>query len=104
VGSWRSHDGEHPIDASGTLPDGRSFRGPDELRAILVECFPDFERCLTEKLLTYALGRELQAADTCTVERIVRRLDVNGQRFSSLVLGIVSSDPFRKLGPRGELP
>jgi len=61
-------------------------------------------RCLTEKLLTYALGRELQPADACTVERIVRRLAANGQRFSSLVLGIVTSEPFRKLGSRGEHP
>jgi hypothetical protein len=104
VGAWRSQDGELPIDASGTLPDGRSFRGPDELRALLIQRSPDFTRCLTEKLLTYALGRELQSADACTIERIVRRLDVNGQRFSSLVLGIVTSDPFRKLGSRGDLP
>jgi hypothetical protein len=104
VGAWRSRDGGQPIDASGTLPDGRSFRGPDELRALLAERAPDFVRCLTEKLLTYALGRELQPADACTVERIVRRLAANGQRFSSLVLGIVTSEPFRKLGSRGELP
>ncbi len=104
VGAWRDGDGAHPIDASSTLPDGRSFRGPDGLRAVLVERSPDFVRCLTEKLLTYALGRELQPADACTVERIVRRLDANGQRFSSLVLGVVTSDPFRKLGSRGGHP
>jgi hypothetical protein len=104
VGAWRTRDGEHLIDASGTLPDGRSFRDPNELRAILVERAPDFVRCLTEKLLTYGLGRELQAADACTVERIVRRLDANGQRFSSLALGVVTSDAFRKLGSRGEQP
>jgi hypothetical protein len=104
VGAWRGRDGEHPIDASGTLPDGRSFRGPDELRAVLVERSPDFVRCLIEKLLTYALGRELLPADACTVERIVRHLDANGQRFSVLVLGVVTSDPFRKLGTRGNHP
>jgi hypothetical protein len=104
VGAWRIRDGAQPIDASGTLPDGRSFRGPDELRALLAARAPDFVRCLAEKLLTYALGRELVPADACTVERIVRRLAANGQRFSSLVLGIVTSDAFRKLGSRGELP
>jgi hypothetical protein len=104
IGAWRDRDGEQPIDARGTLPDGRSFHGADELRAILLGRAPDFERCLTEKLLTYALGRELRPADACTVERIVRRLDANNQRLSSLVLGIVMSEPFRKVGLPGEHP
>lgn len=104
IGAWRDREGEQPIDAAGTLPDGRSFRGPVELRAILVQRAPDFERCLTEKLLTYAVGRELRPADACTVERIVRRLDANNQRFSSLVLGVVMSEPFRKIGSPGEHP
>ncbi len=104
IGAWRSHDGPQPIDASGVLPDGRSFRGPAELRAVLLERTADFERCLAEKMLTYALGREVGPADACTVERIVGWLDVNDRRFSSLVLGIVMSEPFRKVGARGEQP
>jgi hypothetical protein len=96
VGTWRDQDSGVPIDSSGTLPSGESFRGPKELRGMLKAHTPDFARCLTEKLLTYALGRGLEEYDRCAVEQIVKSLESSRYRFSALVLGIVKSDPFQK--------
>jgi mono/diheme cytochrome c family protein len=97
VGAWRTSDGQFPIDASGTLPDGASFNGPEQLRAVLRgQGKEKFARCLTEKLLTYALGRGLEPPDGCTVDRIVKKLPEDQHRFSSLVVEIIRSDPFQK--------
>ena len=63
VGAWRTRDGGVPIDASGTLPDGRPFAGPDGLRAVLRARANEFLRCFAEKLLTYAIGRGLTPSD-----------------------------------------
>jgi hypothetical protein len=95
VGAWRSADGKFPIDATGSLPDGRSFNGPEELRAILKADHQAFEQCLTAKLLTYALGRGLERYDKRTVSGIVSRLPEHEYRFSGLVLEIVNSLPFQ---------
>jgi mono/diheme cytochrome c family protein len=102
VGAWRTTDGKFPIDATGTLPNGRSFQGPDELRAILVADRDVFARALTSKLLTYALGRGLERYDAKTVKQIAARLPAQNYRFSALVLEIVQSLPFqsRKPAPR----
>jgi mono/diheme cytochrome c family protein len=100
VGAWRERDAGVKIDPSGTLPGGRSFRNPAQLKKLLLEQKEDFCRCLTEKMLTFALGRGLEYADTPAVETIVRSLEKSGYRFSALVLGIVQSEPFRKR--RGE--
>jgi mono/diheme cytochrome c family protein len=96
VGAWRDKDAGVPLDASGTLPSGESFRGPAELKAILRSRPREFARCLTEKLLTYALGRGLEESDRCAVDRIVKELELHEYRFSVLVEGIVLSDPFLK--------
>jgi hypothetical protein len=102
IGRWRTHEGKHKIDASGVLPGGRKFDGPKELRAILLKDKNVFARCLSEKLLTYALGRGLVRADRCTVDDIVRDLEKGDYRFSRLVLAIVTSDAFQKRkGKRG---
>jgi hypothetical protein len=95
IGAWRDQDGDFPIDASGTLPDGQSFGGPDDLKQIL-KSRDTFIRCLTEKLLTYALGRGLEYYDQCAVDRIVADLAENDYRFTVLVNAIVQSEPFRK--------
>lgn len=94
IGRWREKDGGHPVDASGTLPSGETFRGPVELVQILKTRDEDFCRLLTTKLLTYALGRGLERYDRCTVDEIVEALEANGYRFSVLVKGIVNSKPF----------
>jgi hypothetical protein len=103
VGGWRDRDGEFPIDASGVLPDGKSFQGPTELKAILKGKHEAFCRCLTERLVTYALGRGLEAYDKCALDEITKGAARNGYRFSSLVIEIVKSDPFQKRrGRRGD--
>ena len=61
VGKWRTQDGNFPVDSSGVLPSGKSFSSPAEMREVLSGMLPDFSRCLTEKMLTYALGRGLRA-------------------------------------------
>jgi mono/diheme cytochrome c family protein len=95
VGAWRTMDGKFPVEATGTLPGGRSFDGPDELRAILKTEREAFSRCLTTKLLTYALGRGLERYDKRTVKLIASRLPEHGYTFSGLVLEIVNSLPFQ---------
>jgi hypothetical protein len=104
LGAWRTHEGPHPIDASGTLPGGQSFNGPAELRAILKARRQAFARCLAEKLLTYALGRGVDHSDRRAVDGIARQLARNDYRFSALVLAIVHSDPFQKHAAKKEEP
>jgi hypothetical protein len=102
IGAWRNQDGKSPIDPSGILPDGRSFKGPKELRAILKSKEEEFRRCLAEKMLTYALGRGVEYYDKPAVEQISQALALNHNRFSALVIAIVKSDPFQKRrGKRG---
>ena len=84
------------VDSSGTLPSGESFRGPDELKSILKAHAGQFVRCVTEKLLTYALGRGLEAPDRCAVDEIVKTLEADHYRFSTLIMAIIKSDPFQK--------
>ena len=95
IGQWRVNDGKIPIDASGSLPDGRNFRGPDGLKGILTGNRAAFASCVSAKLLTYALGRGLERYDRSTVDTITKRAAANNYRFSSLVLDIVSSRPFQ---------
>jgi hypothetical protein len=96
IGAWRTRDGLFPINASGTLPDGRSFDGPQGLGSIL-KAQPDaFAECLARKLLIYALGRGLEPEDDAAVKMIVRNVGTANYRFSSLILGIVKSEPFQK--------
>ena len=71
VGAWRTREGRFPIDAAAQLPDGRSFNGPRELKAILRGDKEAFARCLAEKLLTYALGRGVESSDRPAVDGIV---------------------------------
>ena len=95
VGAWRTTEGKFPIDASGQLPDGRRFTGPDELRTILSADRDAFARAITSKLMTYALGRGLERYDTRTVKLIATRLPKYDYKFSGLVLEIVNSLPFQ---------
>jgi hypothetical protein len=95
IGRWRDRDGKFAIDASGTLPSGDKFSGPIELVKILKQRKAEFGRSLTEKMLTYALGRGLEFHDRCAVDKIVGELEKNDYRFSILVSEIVNSEPFR---------
>jgi len=95
IGSWRDADGREKIDPSGVLPGGRTFDGPLDLVQILVEDKKaEFSRCVTMKMLTYALGRGLGVADRCTVSSIVNKLAEEDYRFATLVKSIVTSQPF----------
>jgi hypothetical protein len=88
-GAWRDRDGKFPIDSSGTLPGGASFNGPGELKQLL-RAKPDlFARNVTEKMLTYALGRGLEPSDRPAVDAILQDLARNDYKFSILVNGVV---------------
>ncbi|HEY7311007.1 MAG TPA: DUF1592 domain-containing protein [Gemmataceae bacterium] len=102
VGAWRTKEGKHAIDPSGTLPGGQSFKGPAELRTILKARQDAFARCLTEKLLTYALGRGVERSDRCVLDDIVKSAGKDNYKFSRLVIDIVKSDPFQKRRGKGE--
>ncbi len=95
IGRWRTMDGTTPIDASGVLPDGTRFTGPDDFREALLQRREEFVRTVTEKLLTYALGRAVQYYDMPAVRTIMRDAASADHRWSSLVLGIVESRPFQ---------
>jgi len=96
VGKWRSTEAQVAIDASGTLPDGTKFQGPAELQKILLNRPELFVTTVTEKLLTYALGRGLEYYDQPTIRSIMRDAARNNYRWSALILGIVKSAPFQK--------
>jgi mono/diheme cytochrome c family protein len=96
IGRWRTQDGTYPIDASGVLPDGQKFNGPVELIGILKSKQTQFVRCLSEKMLTYALGRGLEPNDHCNIDQIVRNVARHNNHFSALVTEVVQSNPFRK--------
>ena len=97
LGMWRQKERGQPIDASGKLLTGESFRDIRELKQILKdEHRIDFYRCLVEKMLTYALGRGLEYYDVETVDRIVERLEREDGRFSALLNGVIESAPFQE--------
>ena len=96
IGRWRTRtEAGTAVDASGGLPDGSKFNGVDGLRASLLKRPELFVGTLTEKLMTYALGRGLESYDAPTVRAATRSARAQDYRFSSLVLGIVKSDPFQ---------
>ena len=95
---WRTHEGGDegsPIDPAVELWDGTPIQGPVELREALLEYSPQFVRMFIEKLMTYALGRGVEYFDMPVVRSIGREAERNGNRFSSIVMGIVRSDPFQ---------
>ncbi|HYV39955.1 MAG TPA: DUF1592 domain-containing protein [Gemmataceae bacterium] len=95
IGAWRTKDGKFDIDASGELPNGQKFNGAKELIMVLKARDADFRRCLVEKLLTYGLGRGIEYYDKCAMDEICAEMIRNGDRFETLVLAIVASDPFQ---------
>jgi hypothetical protein len=99
IGAWRTHENGIPIDASGQMPDGRSFAGPRQLAATL-KADPSLGRCIVERVVTYALGRGLGPADDAELERITSLWAHFGHRFEALLSLIAQSEPFRSR--RGE--
>jgi len=95
IGSWRLQEAGQPIDVSGVLGDGTKIDGVASLRAVLTQHSEQFVRVVTQKLLTYALGRGVEDQDMPLVRAIVRGAAGSDYRFSGLVLGIVRSAPFQ---------
>jgi hypothetical protein len=95
VGRWRDRDGNKPVNAAGRLPGGETFASPAELKKVLLAHKGEFARCLTEKVLVYALGRGLGRSDRGEVKRVAGALEAGGWRFSTLVTEVVLSYPFR---------
>jgi hypothetical protein len=95
TGAWRDSDGKFPIDASGQLANGTSFKGPRELKQAL-KANKGFVRSLARKMMIYALGRGLEYYDKCACNEICTQAERQGNTFSSIIVGIVTSDPFLK--------
>ena len=97
LGMWRDQEKDEPIDASGKLITGETFQDVRDLKKILRDRHAtDFYRCVTEKMLTYALGRGMVETDEQTLDLIVQRLIENDGRFSALIQGVIESAPFQK--------
>ncbi len=97
LGMWREKERNQPIDAAGKLITGETFTDIREVKRVLVANHrEDFHRCLTEKLLTYALGRGVEHYDVEAVDRIVAQLQKGDGRFSTLLTGVIESAPFQK--------
>jgi hypothetical protein len=95
IGKWRTKDAGQNVDASSQLTDGTKIVGVVDLRNALLRYSPQFARVVTEKLLTYALGRGVEYQDMPVVRAIVRDAARNNYRFSTLIEGIVNSEPFQ---------
>ena len=95
VGKWRREFAGQPIDASGLLPDGNTFDGPDGLQGLLLERPDDLVGTITEKLMRFALGRNLEYYDMPEVRAVVRAASEGDYRWSSIILGVIESTPFQ---------
>ena len=95
VGHWRTNDEGRKIDTTGTLFNGAAIDGIDGLRRELVKNSDVFVGVMTEKLMTYALGRGLEYYDMTAVRKVVQTSKANNYKFSSIVLGVVKSTPFQ---------
>ena len=104
IGRWREQDGGAPIDASGELPGGVKFSGPEQLVKVLEQNKDKFTRVIAEKMLTYALGRGLEYYDRCAVDDVVEATIKGEYRFAELVFAVASSAPFQNRRGDGGTP
>jgi hypothetical protein len=95
IGRWRTHESGTPIDSAGGLPDGSKFEGVAGLQKALLSRPEAFVGTMTEKLMTYSLGRGVEFYDEPAIRKVVRESGAQDYRFSSLILGIVNSTPFQ---------
>lgn len=103
IGAWRERDGSEPVETAGSLNSGEAFQDHRQLNQILASAKrDDFLRCLSEKLLTFALGRGLEYYDRPAVQAITRQLESGDGRFSTLVMGVVDSVPFQMRRGEGD--
>jgi hypothetical protein len=97
LGNYRTTDAGQPIETAGKLISGEAFTDVRDLKRIITHARrADFYRCLTEKLMTYALGRGLEYYDVESVDRIVADLERDDGRFSTLLMGVIDSAPFQR--------
>jgi hypothetical protein len=94
IGLFRTEDNGFAVDASGVLPGGKTFNGVAELSAILATD-PRFMHCVSEKMLTYALGRGIYPVDEVHIEHLAKSLNDKGQTFADLIKLVATSEPFR---------
>jgi hypothetical protein len=106
VGQFRTIDPQSHalIDTAATLPDGTHLSGPEDLHKALAARGQQLAQAITEKLMTYAVGRPVDYYDMPTVRRIVHQAGTENYKFESIVLGVVESDAFRKRAPAAPLP
>src|SRR5213592_2289264 len=98
LGMWRENERKQPIETAGKLITGETFGSVHELKRLLITQHRlDYYRCLTEKFLTYAVGRGMEYYDAETMDKIVQRLDNEKGRFSALLTGVIESAPFQKM-------
>ena len=95
IGRSRTNDEGGKIDSSGKLPNGDSFSGPQGLKQYLLTHTDRFVNTVASRLLTYALGRELDSRDLPTVREIMREVQAGGYRTQDLIVAVVDSAPFR---------
>jgi hypothetical protein len=102
IGRWRTTEAGRPVDSTGAMPDGRPIEGPRGLRDLMLGPRQgEFVRTVTEKLMTYAIGRGIDPSDKPAVRRIVRDAASSEYRWSSIILGITRSDAFQMRMPAG---
>ena len=102
IGRWRTTEAGLPVDSTGAMPDGRPIEGPRGLRDLMLGPRQgEFVRTVTEKLMTYAIGRGIEPSDKPAVRKIVRDAAASDYRWSSIILGITRSDAFQMRMPGG---
>lgn len=99
LGRYRTAELDQPIDSTGILATGEAFSTIKDLKRILAtERQTDFYRCITEKIMTYALGRAVEYTDAQTVDDLVAKLEANDGKASTLIYGIIHSNAFQRVG------
>ena len=96
IGKWRADDGGKPIDVTGTLPDGSKFDGPQDFKKVLLGKKGQFTKAMSERLLTYALGRGIERTDKCNLDAMAKSVEAKNYKFSALVEAVITSKPFRE--------
>jgi hypothetical protein len=104
LGRWREHEEGYPIDSTSEMVDGTRLEGPADLRGALLARSDSFVTAITERLMTYALGRGLEHFDKPVVRGVVRAAEQDDYTLHSLVHGIVASDTFQKRVKTGTEP
>jgi hypothetical protein len=104
LGRWRDSEDGHALDASARMVDGTELRGPQDLRAALLARADAFVAAFTERLMIYALGRELEATDMPAVRGVVRTAALDDYTLPALVQAIAASDSFQKRVKAGAAP